>query len=159
MSYWLELGAGALGDGLWLCLKVICIVTPLFFLYELAKQKGLFEKPWPRVGAVLSRLGLSQGSAVPLLVGLFLGIIYGAGILISMSRENQLDLNERLALAMFLVTCHSVIEDVAIFVLIGGDAFWMLAPRVVLAVALCMLLVRWGRRRRFDQGPDAGYSS
>jgi len=79
---------------------------------------------------------------VPLLAGIFLGLLYGAGILLSMSKEENLSFRERMALAVFLVTCHAVIEDTAIFMLFGGSAFWMLGPRLLLAVALTIWLAR-----------------
>lgn len=142
MSPWLEILTNALGAGLMLCLKVFLIVTPIFVGYEIAKSYGLFERRWPGLDRVMGPLGFSRGSLVPLLAGLFLGLVYGAGILISVSQEEGLGAEERLALAVFLVTCHSVIEDVAIFVLLGGSAFWMLAPRVLLAVLLSAFLAR-----------------
>ncbi len=142
MSHWIDLLAGALGQGLLLCLEITLIVWPLMIGYELAKAYGIFERPWPGVGPLLARLGLSPGALVPLLAGLFLGLLYGAAILLAMSREQGLSARERLALGVFLVTCHAVVEDTAIFALLGGSSFWMLAPRVVLAVALTAWLAR-----------------
>ena len=37
---------------------------------------------------------------------------------------------------LFLATCHAVVEDVLIFVVLGGDAVTMLGMRLVLAVLL-----------------------
>jgi len=91
---------------------------------------------------------LGPGALVPLLAGIFLGLLYGAGILLSMSKEEKLSHRERLALAVFLVTCHAVVEDTAIFMLLGGSAFWMLGPRLVLAVTL----TAWLARRSLKQG-------
>lgn len=144
MSAWVELLARAAGDGLILCLEIALVVIPLLVGYELAKAYGVFARPWPGVGPALRRLGLSSGALVPLLAGIFLGLLYGAAILLAMSKEQNLDGRERLALAVFLVTCHAVVEDTAIFALLGGSAFWMLAPRVVLAVALTAWLARRG---------------
>jgi len=135
----------ALPGGLLLCLEIILVVVPLLFGYELAAAYGVFESPWPRLKGWLARLGLSPGSLVPLLAGLFLGLIYGAGILLSLSDEQNLPRQERLALAVFLVTCHAVVEDTALFVLLGGSALAMLGPRIILAVGLTAWLAR--RRR------------
>lgn len=144
MTYWLSLIASALGDGLILCAQITAIVVPLLILYELVKCYGVFERPWPGVGPLLKKMGLSQGALVPLLAGLFLGILYGAGILLSLSRENRLDQRERFSLAVFLATCHAVIEDTAIFVLLGGSAMGMLGPRLILAVTITIWLAKRG---------------
>jgi ABC-type sulfate transport system permease subunit len=154
MTAWLELLARAAGDGLILCLEIAAVVIPLLLGYELAKAYGVFARPWPGVGPVLGRMGLSPGALVPLLAGIFLGLLYGAAILLAMSKEQGLSERERLALGVFLVTCHAVVEDTAIFVLLGGSAFWMLGPRVVLAVALTAWLARRGGR--VDPSAKAG---
>jgi hypothetical protein len=137
----------ALLDGLLLCLEVALVVTPLLFGYELAVAYGLFERPWSRLKPWLRRLGLSPGGLVPLLAGLFLGLLYGAGILLSLSDEQDLPRRERLALAVFLVTCHAVVEDTALFVLLGGSAVAILGPRILLAIGLTAWLARRGRPR------------
>ncbi|KMY68797.1 hypothetical protein AAU61_04150 [Desulfocarbo indianensis] len=142
MSQYLALLPTAAWDGLILCAQIFAIVLPLMIAYEVAKAYGLFARPWKGVGPALARLGLGPGAMVPLLAGIFLGLLYGAGILLAMSREDNLSHRERLALAVFLVTCHAVVEDTAIFMLLGGSAFWMLAPRLVLAVALTAWLAR-----------------
>lgn len=148
VSRWAMVLAEAGGDGLMLCLKLLAILAPLMIAYELAKAYGLFDRPWNGLRPLLAGIGLSPGSLVPLLAGLFLGLFYGAGILISMSKEQGLGRQERLALAVFLVTCHAVVEDTAIFVLLGGSAMWMLGPRLILAIALCAWLARRAKRTK-----------
>ena len=142
MSQYLELLPGALLDGLILCAEIAAIILPLMIGYEIAKAYGVFARPWKGVGPMLAKLGLGPGALVPLLAGIFLGLLYGAGILLSMSKEENLSFRERMALAVFLVTCHAVVEDTAIFMLLGGSAFWMLGPRLVLAVVLTIWLAR-----------------
>ncbi|MFH1034124.1 MAG: nucleoside recognition protein [Pseudomonadota bacterium] len=147
LAVWLPALGQALLDGLWLCLEVTLVVMPLLFGYELAAAYGLFNRPWPRLKPWLGRLGISPKGLVPLLAGLFLGLLYGAGILLSLSDEHDLPRRERLALAVFLVTCHAVVEDTALFVLLGGSALAILGPRILLAVGLCAWLARRGRPR------------
>jgi hypothetical protein len=142
MSGWPAILLSAAGDGLLLCLEIAAIVVPLVVLYEIARAYGVFQRPWRWVSPWLARLGLGPGALVPLLAGIFLGLVYGAGILLAMSRQEELGPRERLALAVFLVTCHAVVEDTAIFMVLGGWGWGMLAPRVVLAVGLCLLLAR-----------------
>ena len=55
---------------------------------------------------------------------------------------------------LFLATCHAVIEDVLIFVVLGGDAIIMLGLRLVLAILLtaCLALF-WKKTVPEDQEP------
>lgn len=48
---------------------------------------------------------------------------------------------------LFLATCHAVIEDVLIFVVLGGDAVVMLGLRLLLAILLTSLLARQWRQQ------------
>ncbi len=155
MSPWLAIPLAALGESLLLCLEVAVIIIPILVGYELLKVFGVFERRWPGVGPAMRLLGLGQGGLIPLLTGLFLGLFYGAGILVSMTQEKALSERERLALATFLVICHSVIEDVALFMLLGGSAVAMLLPRIILAVAITAWLARL-RAPRPEGAPPGG---
>lgn len=154
MSAWVDALWGALGNGLILCLEIALVVMPLLFGYELAAAYGVFNRPFPRLKPLLARLGLGVGSLVPLVAGIFLGLLYGAGILLDMSKERDLPASERLALGVFLVTCHAVVEDTALFVLLGGSAFWILGPRIILAVGLTAWLARRGKAKAAKDGGE-----
>ncbi len=147
MSQYLDLLPSALLDGLILCAEIAAIVLPLMIGYEIAKAYGVFARPWKGVGPIMAKLGLGPGALVPLLAGIFLGLLYGAGILLSMSKEENLSYRERMALAVFLVTCHAVVEDTAIFMLLGGSGFWMLGPRLVMAVILTVWLAKRSKKQ------------
>ena len=142
MSAWAALFLEATGGGLLLCLKITCLVAPLLFAYELAKAYGIFQRPLPMVGSLLARLGLGPKALAPLLTGFFLGIFYGGGLMVAMSQEQSLSHRERLALAVFLSLAHAVVEDTAIFVVLGASGVGVLGPRLALAVILCLWLAR-----------------
>ncbi len=156
LSQLLALLPGAALKGVVLCLELALVVLPLIVGYEMAKAYGVFERPWSRLRPALALIGLGPGALVPLLAGVFLGLLYGAGILVSVSREQGLAVSERLALAVFLVTCHAVVEDTALFVILGGSAFWILAPRLLLALGLTTWLARRGRGRNQLLGESDG---
>ena len=148
MSPYIDITLTAGLDGLILCLQVLAVMIPVFIIYEAAKAYGLFDRPWPGISEIMSHLGMGYKAVLPLMVGLFLGLVYGAGILVAMGRKKDLDHGERLALAVFLVTCHSVVEDTIIFTLVGGSALGILAPRLVLALGLTAFLAHFSRIRK-----------
>ncbi len=122
--------------------KISLIILPLTVGYQLLRDNRWVSRraaPWARA---FRRIGLGEAAAVPLLAGIVLGILYGAGILIQEARSGRMSPRELFLMTFFLCTCHAVIEDTLLFVVVGGDALWILGPRIVLAVAATALLAR-----------------
>ena len=77
---------------------------------------------------------------MPWLAGNVFGIVFGAGVVIESVREGQLDSKQVTLVATFLALCHGLFEDTAIFMVLGANMFWILVPRIVLAVAVTWVL-------------------
>ena len=132
--------------GLMLCGKLVLIVVPLVAIFELLRHMRIFNSIGSRTEPAMRCLGLGRSAVLPLFTGVFLGIAYGAGIIIRSAAAGQMDRRELFLTGLFLATCHAVIEDVLIFVVLGGDGFVMLGLRLLLAVVLTVLLARlWPR--------------
>lgn len=138
------LGRALLG-ALQLSLKLTLIVVPLVMLFELLRYLPFFRRAGRLSEPLMRGVGLSPAAAVPLFTGIFLGIAYGAGIIIRVSAEKSLGKRELFLMGLFLATCHAVVEDTLIFVAIGGDGVAMLGLRLLLAIGLTALLARWWR--------------
>jgi len=132
--------------GLMLCGKLVLIVVPLVAIFEVLRHVRIFHSIGTRTEPVMRCLGLGRSAVLPLFTGVFLGIAYGAGIIIRSAATGQMDRRELFLTGLFLATCHAVIEDVLIFVVLGGDGVVMLGLRLLLAVILTILLARlWPR--------------
>ncbi len=125
-----------------LSLKLFLIIVPLVVFYEFLKRFTFFEKSGRGLDYLMGKVGLSSRAAIPLFTGIFLGIAYGAGIIIQGAREGSLNKGETFLLGLFLATCHAVVEDTLIFVVIGGNGLWILGPRIFLALTFTFLLSR-----------------
>jgi len=136
--------AALLGAGK-LALKLVMIIVPLVTLFEVLRYHPFFRRAGRAVDPLMRGMGLSREAAVPLFTGIFLGIAYGAGIIIRVAQEKQLPRRELFLMGLFLATCHAVVEDTLIFVVIGGDGVIMLGVRICLAVLLTALLARLWR--------------
>ena len=132
------LGA-ALSGGLF-SLRIALILVPALILYEVLAPLPLFERWGRALGPWLSRLGMSPPCTAPLVAGFFLGIIYGAGIIIPIAEEKKIGPEELHSLGLFLCTCHAIIEDTLLFALVGAAGPGEVAGRMLLLAGLRLLL-------------------
>jgi len=137
----------AVGGALLLGFKLFLVIVPVVVIFEVLRHMPVFRRAGNTVEPMMRGLGLSRNAAVPLFTGIFLGIAYGAGIIIRVSREKNLSKKELFLTGLFLATCHAVVEDILIFVAIGGNGWIMLGLRVLLAVVITALLARSWKQR------------
>jgi hypothetical protein len=133
---------GALLGALKLSVKLILIIVPLVTAFEVLRHLPVFRKADRLVGPAMKGVGLTRDAAIPLFTGIFLGIAYGAGIIIRVAQQKHLPERELFLMGLFLATCHSVVEDILIFMVIGGSGIAILGVRLGLAVALTALMAR-----------------
>jgi len=137
-----EVLAGSLAGAALTVLKIAPIIILLTIVYQFLRDwRGLSGKVG-RYTRWLGRLGLGRGAIVALGAGLFLGIVYGAGVLINEGRSGTSSRRELFILAFFLSVCHAVIEDTLLFVVIGGSTLGILGARIILALIATWLLAK-----------------
>ncbi|HHW54174.1 MAG: nucleoside recognition domain-containing protein [bacterium] len=124
-------------------LKIALIVIPLLIALEILKDSGLLQRISRKVEPALGGMYLTQASAPALVAGVFIGLIYGAGVLYQTRREGLVDSREMTLLCMFLGINHAVVEDAAIFVALGARFWVLIVIRIITAVILTYLLGRW----------------
>jgi len=130
----------SLQDATILSLKVIFIVTAIIFVMDYIKSRDFMQ-----------RYQGSTNRVVSIVAGLLLGITYGAGIIISEVEKGTLTKIDILYIATFLMICHSVIEDVLLFVIFGANGWIILTIRVILAIVVSWFLVFLVRRLSFSK--------
>ncbi|GAB4370736.1 MAG: nucleoside recognition domain-containing protein [Deltaproteobacteria bacterium] len=127
--------------------KLVLIIVPLVTLFEILRHHPAFRKAGAAVDPLMRGVGLTRDAAVPLFTGIFLGIAYGAGIIIRVAQEKRLPKRELFLMGLFLATCHAVVEDTLIFAVIGGSFPVMLGFRLLLALLLTGMLARLWKER------------
>jgi hypothetical protein len=132
-------------------IKMLLVLVAIFILLELARRYGVMEKILRAIGALTRFIGLKPEAGMPWLAGNVFGIVFGAGVVIESVREGQLDSKQVTLVATFLALCHGLFEDTAIFMVLGANMFWILVPRIVLAVA-----VTWVLSKVLTDGRDRG---
>jgi len=119
-----------------LSLKVIVIVTVIIFIIDYLKSRDFMEKYQEKTDSFFS-----------IVVGLFLGITYGAGIILSEVQKGTISKLDILYIGTFLMLCHSVIEDILLFVIFGANGWVILFIRLILAFVLSSILVKLYKRK------------
>ncbi|PIE69193.1 MAG: nucleoside recognition protein [Deltaproteobacteria bacterium] len=122
---------GAVG----LTVKIILLITAVIVLMDLVKAVPLVQRYIEKVNTAFS-----------IIAGQLLGISYGAGILIREVSEGRLSREDILFVATFLSICHSIIEDVLLFVIFGANFWVVVCLRLFFAVAASLLLLVAFRR-------------
>jgi hypothetical protein len=119
-----------------LSLKVITLITAIIFLMSYLKSTKMMQRYQKKVNSSFS-----------IMAGLILGITYGAGILIHESKTGNLNKVDLFYIATFLMICHSVVEDVLLFVIFGANGWIVVTIRLMMAFVFSYILVRMYKPR------------
>ncbi|MEA3333606.1 MAG: nucleoside recognition domain-containing protein, partial [Pseudomonadota bacterium] len=99
-------GEGLIGAGQQV-LQIALIVIPLMVIMQFLEELKVLEKVSRRLEKVVSVIGISGAGALPLLVGLTLGLAYGAGMIIKYGKDGKLTQREMILIITFLSLNHS----------------------------------------------------
>jgi hypothetical protein len=120
-----------------LTIKIIILVSLLIFIMDFIKNLKLIKNSVKNINKSFS-----------LLVVIFLGITYGAGVLIN--ETNNLSKNDIFFIATFLMICHAIIEDTLLFVIFGADFTMVVTIRVVWAIAITYIFTKFYKRKNYE---------
>jgi hypothetical protein len=113
-----------------LTLKIVLLISLLIFIMDYIKNMKFIKQ---------SSKNISKGFSI--IVGIFLGITYGAGILIN--EANNLKKSDLFFIATFLMICHAIIEDTLLFVIFGADFTMVIIIRTIWAIVLAYLFTKF----------------
>ncbi len=116
--------------------RIALLLIPILILIEIARHYQIIEKITGRVKGALQFLTLPKEAALPLLAGIFFGIVLGSALIIEYAREGYLKKRDLLLIGIFLSISHSIVEDTFIFTVFGANPFVLLATRTILAVII-----------------------
>ena len=119
--------------GAHIAVLVPAIIIPLMVVLALLADTRLLDRGVGFIQPVFQRLNLSSRVAFPFLAGLFLGIVFGSGVIISFAKDGTLTKRDLVIVLVFLGICHSVIEDAVIFAALGANWWVLISCRFVLA--------------------------
>ncbi|MBW6458570.1 MAG: hypothetical protein K0B52_05335, partial [FCB group bacterium] len=141
----------AAGDFSWmnLFLKIgttaVQIIVLMFFImliYELLILWKHSAKIKEKLTVFTRMFDMSPAALAPWMVGTFIGIAYGAGILFRLNKDRRLNHKDVCLLTVSMCLVHAVIEDTMIFVLVGANIWWLLGVRIILMILILSIISR-----------------
>lgn len=113
--------------------RMALIIVPLMIAMEVLKDLGVLDAIAHFFSPVVKIFGMKKESGFPMLVGLFIGISYGAGIIFQATKEGDIPKRDIYLIIYFLVAAHAIFEDTAIFMAVGVNPFILGITRVIFA--------------------------
>ena len=121
---------GSFTSAISLSIKIILLITILIFIMDFIKTRKFILE---------GQKNISKGFS--LTVGIFLGITYGAGILIKEAKSGAISKADLFYIGTFLMICHAIIEDTLLFVIFGADFTMVIVIRTISAIIFSYLLL------------------
>jgi len=113
--------------------KTFVILFLVFVLLEVVQRSGLLTKGYRAIAKFVGFLGFNVQGSAPLIAGIILGIIYGAGVIDDLIKRESVDKKQVFLVSVFLSMCHAIFEDTGLFLVLGANLFWITIPRLLLA--------------------------
>lgn len=118
------------------------IIIPLMVAMEVLRDSKLLDKLSIKMEPIAKVLTISNDAVFVLIIGLIFGLSYGAGVIIESTEEANLSKRDLYILMIFLVACHAVIEDTALFVVVGANLWLLLGIRVGVAIIISIFAAK-----------------
>jgi hypothetical protein len=123
--------------------QIAFIVIPLMIVMEILKDLGVLDRIARLFSPLVKIYGMKKEAGFPLVIGIVIGLSYGAGVILQSAKEDKLTRRDLYLLTYFLVAAHAVFEDTAIFMAFGVNGLLLLVTRLAVASVFTFLASRW----------------
>ncbi|MFZ7104374.1 MAG: nucleoside recognition protein [Peptococcaceae bacterium] len=139
----LEIAWEALFNSLQTMLQIIIIVMPIMMVLRFARELNIINKVSCYAEPFTKRLYFSKEATFPLIVGIFFGLTYGAGVIVQAAKEGRLTARDIILINVFLGLNHAVFEDTFLFHALGANAVLLFLTRNAAAIIFTYFIGRW----------------
>ncbi len=123
---------------LWIALIIFALIVCM----DILRFLGVLNLINTIMSPLMRLIGVSRKAASINVVGLTLGLSYGSGIIIQEAKKGELTTEDVFFSLSFMGICHSLIEDVLLVALVGGDIFSLLVIRTLICLGIMTILVQ-----------------
>ena len=133
-----------------LLLKVFGIIMFIMLLLEISRVLGWIDRVLIVFKPMMRVLGLSGRTAIMFVAGIIFGLLYGGAIIVAEGKKETLTREEVEYLHVSLGINHAMIEDPALFAVLGVNIFWLWIPRLIMAIIAVQVYrgIRYLRKAR-----------
>ncbi|HNZ50990.1 MAG TPA: nucleoside recognition domain-containing protein [Bacilli bacterium] len=138
-------------------LKIIVIITLILVTIEVLKALKVLQWINKKIYVITKYLGISPSASFPLLVGLIIGITYGAGVILMSYKQQEMNKKDVLLVSVFLCLCHAIVEDTLLFAAFGSITWVVIVVKLVVAFTTTMLvnlILKLIEHRQLAKNPD-----
>ncbi|WP_229359186.1 nucleoside recognition domain-containing protein [Halomonas salipaludis] len=139
-----------LQDQATMLITIFVVILALMILLRLLRRLGIERLIHKLLFPLLRLLGIGPAAANITVIGITLGLSFGAGLLLREAQSGRLTPRDIVLTLCFLGLCHSLIEDTLLIMLMGADLSGLLWARLGFALVTIALLARlpWLSRAR-----------
>ena len=123
---------------------IFIIIIALVILLDFLKYIGVERLIEKALKPFLNFLGVGEKASTIAVVGVTLGIGFGAGLLIKEVKTGKLHYKDVFGVLVLVGMLHSIIEDTAVVSLIGSNIIITLFLRAVLTLCIVYIFMRLG---------------
>ncbi|MBU4266330.1 MAG: hypothetical protein KKE96_03780 [Candidatus Altiarchaeota archaeon] len=116
---------------------IIFLITLGYELLIMWRYSSIIKR---KVKFIPNAIGLSGKAFGPWIVGFIIGIAYSAGILYQYMQKKELSHKDVCLTTVFIVLAHAIIEDTMLFVVMGGNFWWIILTRIFIASMIVRIL-------------------
>ncbi len=126
--------------------SLVLVIVPLMITIEIMVAYKWLEKLSLKTRFITDFLGVSKDTLIPMLIGIFAGISYGAGAILDAKERYDLSKKDIFLTLCLLVPFHGIFEISLIFWAIGVNPLIILPARLATGLSvtlLCKKLVKF----------------
>jgi spore maturation protein SpmB len=121
-------------DTLGLIAKIFCIIMGLMIVLGWLRALEWVDTLLGIFRPLMRILGLPERTAMMFMAAVIFGLFYGSAVLIEEAKRENFTGEEMERLQISIGINHALVEDPALYVMLGLNAFWMWVPKIVMSV-------------------------
>ncbi len=121
-------------------LSISAVIFLLLVVMRTLELVGIIDVLTRCLRPLLSSLGMSAAAAPVTMIGMFLGLSYGGGLIIQEAHSGKLPLHDVVLSLSLMGLCHSVIEDTLLMGMVGGHWSAILVGRIMVSLVVVFAL-------------------
>lgn len=114
--------------------KIFGIIMVIMIILESLKSLGWIEYSLKFFSPLMRILGLSERTAMMWVAAITFGLVYGGAVILEEAKKGTLTKEELEHFHIFIGINHAMVEDPALFAVLGLNLFWLWVPRFMMAI-------------------------